>query len=210
MIKARFGSKIDGWIQAVFPFLFKRPVNPNLLTMLGTLVSVGAAAAFALGHFVLGGFLLLFGGIFDLVDGVVARHFEISTQFGALLDSSMDRLVDMVVLLGILLHYAAQDQPGIALLAAVVLVASVMTSYTKARAEQFMPELKGGLLERGERIVAIVVGGLSGLMIPILWLLAIGSTYTVIQRFSIAYRAMAPGPKQPGEVAPSPSLPEHP
>jgi len=205
VIKARFGSSIDGWIHTAFPFLFKRAVNPNLLTVVGTLVSVAAAIALAFGHFVAGGLLLLAGGFFDLVDGVVARHFQSSTPFGAFLDSTMDRLVDMVVLLGIVLHYGGQGQPGVVLLAGIVLISSVMTSYAKARAEQFVSELRGGIFERGERIVLLALGALSSFMVPILWVLAIGTTFTVIQRFASAYREM-----EHPSVASSSSLPEHP
>ena len=215
MIKARYGSKIDDFVKSVLPFLFKRPINPDLLTLIGTAVSVVAAICFGMGHLVLGGFVLMWGGLFDLIDGVVARHFGISTRFGALLDSSMDRLVDMVVLLGIVLHFGIVDRPGMALLTAVVLVSSVMTSYIKARAELFMDvEMKGGLFERGERIVGIGLGGLFGLLVPILWILAIGGTYTVIQRFVLAHRALqgpletneAPEPVAPAE-APAPLAP---
>jgi len=204
VIKARLGSHIDGWIHTAFPFLFKRSVNPNLLTVVGTLISVLAAAAFALGHFALGGILLLAGGFFDLVDGVVARHYESSTAFGAFLDSTMDRLVDMVVLLGIVLYYGEMGRPGIALLAGIVLVSSVMTSYAKARAEQFMPELSGGTFERGERIGLLAAGGILGWMVPILWVLAVGTTATVVQRFALAHRAM-----NESELAPQSSVSEH-
>lgn len=204
MIKAKLGSYIDGWIHAAFPFLFRRPVDPNLLTILGTLISVAAAAAFALGAFVWGALLLLAGGFFDLVDGVVARHFQTSTPFGAFLDSSMDRLVDMVVLLGLILHYGSQGRPGVVLLAAIVLVSSVMTSYAKARAELFVSELRGGIFERGERIGLIAAGGLLGWMVPVLWLLAIGTTLTVIQRFQAAHRGMANA-----SLGPPGGVPEH-
>lgn len=190
MIKQMLGKKIDGWVHIAFPFLFIRELNPNLLTMVGVLVSCGAAAALALGHFVAGGLLILAGGFFDLVDGVVARHFKIQTPFGAFLDSTMDRLVDMVVLFGIVVYYGTAGQTGIVILAGVVLVGSVMTSYTKARAELLGPQLRGGFLERGERIGLLAVGALLGLMVPVLWLLALGTTITAIQRFANAAREL--------------------
>ena len=190
MIKQKLGKKLDGWVHIVFPFLFKRELNPNLLTMIGVLVSCGAAVALALGHFVAGGVLILLGGIFDLVDGVVARHFEIQTQFGAFLDSTMDRLVDMMILFGVLVYFASVGQLGMVLLVAVVLMGSVMTSYTKARAELFVPQLSSGFFERGERILLLALGAMSGLMIPALWLLAVGTTVTAVQRFAIAAREL--------------------
>lgn len=190
MVKSRFGEKIDGWVRAIFPFLFRRAVNPNLLTLVGTGVSVAAAVAFALGHFLLAGGLLILGGLFDLVDGVVARHFQVSTAFGAFLDSTMDRLVDMAVLFGIIVHYGIVGELTSVLLAGIVLVSSVLTSYAKARAELFIENVGGGLFERGERIVGIAIGGLFGVMLPILWILAIGTTLTVFQRFAGAYREL--------------------
>lgn len=190
MVKSKFGEKIDGWVQALFPFLFRRPVDPNLLTLLGTGVSALAAVAFAMGQFPLAGVLLILGGVFDLVDGVVARHFQISTAFGAFLDSTMDRLVDMVVLLGIVVHYGLVGETVGVVLAGLVLVSSVLTSYAKARAELFVDHLGGGIFERGERIVGIAIGGLFGIMMPVLWILAIGTTLTALQRFAAAHRAL--------------------
>ncbi len=194
MIKARFGPRLDRWIHKLFPFLFHRALNPNLLTLVGTLVSIGAAVAFAMGHLRLGGVVLLAGGFFDLVDGVVARHQGRSTAFGAFLDSTMDRLVDMVVLFGIVIHYASSGQVGVVLLVGVVLVMSVMTSYTKARAEQIAANLGGGLLERGERIGLLAAGAILGLLVPVLWLLAAGTSLTVAQRFTRAYRVLGNRP----------------
>ena len=74
MIKEKLGDRLDGWIHTALPFLFSRPIDPNLLTVVGALVSLLAAAAFAAGWFVIGGVGILAGGFFDLVDGVVARH----------------------------------------------------------------------------------------------------------------------------------------
>ena len=190
MIKARFGDRLDGWLEVALPFLFRRPVNPNVLTVIGTLVSVGSGAAFALGYFGWGAVLILVGGAFDLVDGVIARHHKIATAFGAFLDSTLDRLADMAILLGVMLHYAARGDAGTVLLGGVALMASVMTSYAKARAEQFLPSFGGGLLERGERLTILGLGAVSGYMLPALWILAVAGSATVAYRFAVAHREM--------------------
>jgi phosphatidylglycerophosphate synthase len=191
VIKDKFGNRLDQWVQTLFPFLFKRKVNPNVLTVLGTCVCMGAALAFGMGDFVIGALLLLFGGLFDLVDGVVARHWGISSAFGAFLDSTLDRLVDMAVLLALVVHYAMAGDQTTALVAGVGMMASVLTSYTKARAEAIDVELPdGGIVERGERIVLLIAGGLFGAMMIALWVLAVGATATVVQRFTGARRGL--------------------
>ena len=190
MIKAKLGDRLDAWLQALLPFLFRHPLNPNLLTVLGTLVSLGAAAGFAFGQFRWAGVLILAGGFFDLVDGVIARHQGTASTFGAFLDSTLDRLVDMGILLGIVVHYAGRGEPGLVLLAGYALVATVLVSYAKARAELFVPVLEGGLLERGERIGLLAAGAILGFMVPALWIVAVGATITVVQRFALAYREM--------------------
>lgn len=191
MIKAKLGDRLDAWLQALLPFLFRHRLNPNLLTVLGTLVSLGAALGFAFGQFRWAGVLILAGGFFDLVDGVIARHQGTASTFGAFLDSTLDRLVDMALLLGIVMHYAGKGEPGLVLLAGYALVATVLVSYAKARAELFVPVLEGGLLERGERIGLLAAGAILGFMVPALWIVAVGATITVVQRFALAYREMA-------------------
>jgi phosphatidylglycerophosphate synthase len=190
MIKEKFGDRLDDWIHAALPFLFRRKVDPNLLTVVGALVSLLAAAAFAAGWFVIGGVGILAGGFFDLVDGVVARHHGTTTRFGAFLDSTLDRLVDMALLLGIALHFARVGRSDVVLLAGVALIASVLVSYSKACAEHYVPEIKVGVLERGERVGLLAAGGILGLIVPALWVVAIGSSVTVIQRFDRAYKEM--------------------
>lgn len=190
MLKEKFGHRIDHWIRVALPFLFKRPLNPNLLTVTGALVSLLAAIGLAKGHFLAGGILILAGGAFDLVDGVVARHFGTSTSFGAFLDSTLDRFVDMALLLGLVVFYGAQDESVPQLLAEVALVCSIMTSYAKARAEVTISHLPGGMLERGERLGLLAAGAILGIMVPVLWILAAGTLVTVVQRFRSAHRAM--------------------
>jgi CDP-diacylglycerol--glycerol-3-phosphate 3-phosphatidyltransferase len=121
----------------------------------------------------------------------VARHFDISTAFGAFLDSTLDRLVDMAILLALVIHYASAGDLTTSLVAGIGMVASVLTSYTKARAESIDVSLPGGIVERGERIVLLLLGAFSGLMPAALWVLAVGATATVVQRFTSARRAMA-------------------
>jgi phosphatidylglycerophosphate synthase len=190
MIKARLGDRLDAWLKAAFPFLFRHPLDPNTLTVLGTLVSLGASVAFGLGEFVWAGVLMLAGGAFDLVDGVIARHFGMTSAFGAFLDSTLDRLVDMTLVLGIAAHYANEGLIGHMLLAFWVLAASILVSYAKARAERWVPQVDGGLLERGERIGLLAIGAILGWMVPVLWVIGVLGTYTVVQRMILAHREL--------------------
>lgn len=191
MIKATFGDRLDGWIRKLFPFLFRRRWNPDALTMTGVAISVGAAVAFGAGAPVAAGCLLLAGGFFDLVDGVVARSQGDESPFGAFLDSTMDRFVDMAVLLGIVAHYATAADVVMVCATGVVWIMSVMTSYAKARAELALPSFGGGLLERGERVAILAAGALFGFLEWAIWLLAVGTTVTVLQRFAAARRALS-------------------
>ena len=190
MIKAKLGHQLDAIVKAVLPFLFRRRLNPNLLTVVGCLISLVAAAAFGLGWFATGGLLILAGGIFDRVDGVIARAHGLATRFGAFLDSTLDRLVDMALLLGVTMYYALKGEPGHVLLAGYALVASVLVSYAQARAELVVPVFRVGFLERAERVLILAAGAIVGLMVPALWVVAVGSTITFAQRFSLAYREM--------------------
>jgi phosphatidylglycerophosphate synthase len=190
VIKEKLGHHIDGWIHTLFPFLFLRPINPDVLTVVGMLIAGAAGLAFTEGAFRLGGGLLLAGGFFDLVDGVIARHFGISSRFGAFLDSSLDRVVDILVMLGLIVFYVRESSGVGVSLCGVILVASVLTSYAKARAELVIDRMPGGLLERGERVGLLAVGAILGVLSPVLWLLAVGTVVTVGQRFLYAYREM--------------------
>jgi CDP-diacylglycerol--glycerol-3-phosphate 3-phosphatidyltransferase len=190
VLKARLGHDFDERIARAVPFLFHPRVHPNVLSLLGVAVSLGGAWAFAEGAFRIGAFVILLGGLFDLVDGVVARRQGRATRFGGFLDSSLDRVVDMALLLGLVMHYAGGGATSLAWLAALALVATVLVSYTKARAESVVPDFKGGLLERAERIVILVLGGLTGWMPLALAIVALGSCITAGQRIALAHRLM--------------------
>jgi len=190
VIKAKLGEEVEKLLPRLFPFLFWRRVSPAALTLTGTAITLGAAVAFGRGALVSGALLLLAGGFFDLVDGAVARRNGTSSPFGAFLDSTLDRLGDTAVLVGLMVHYSAVGQPPWVALAGFVLITSVMTSYAKARAGQLGSLLQVGVIERGERVVLIVLGGLTGWMVPALAILAVGGAVTVAQRLALAYREL--------------------
>ena len=204
MLKSRFGFEFDATIRRAVPFLFHPRVHPNALSALGTLISLLAAADFAAGNLRRGALLTAFGGAFDLTDGVVARAQGRATRFGAFLDSSLDRLVDVALLLGLALHYAASGERLWAGVAGVALAGSVMTSYTKARAELWLRDFNGGLLERAERIVILIAGGLLGAMPLALSVVAVGSVATSAQRIIIAYRRLRTESPEPREEETAP------
>jgi len=124
------------------------------------------------------------------VDGVVARHRGISTRFGAFLDSTLDRWVDVILLTGVSVHFARIGEPENVALAGFAIAAMVLVSYSKARAEQVIGRLDVGLMERAERVVILAVGVLSGLLVLALWIIAVGSAITAGQRIAVAYRQM--------------------
>ena len=133
MIKASFGERLDAWIHRLFPFLFWRRLRPDALTVAGAVVAVFAAIALGCGELLVGGLLILFSGFFDLVDGVVARHHGISTSFGAFLDSTLDRLVDTVLMIGLIVLYASTGDVSTVFVAAAALVGTILTSYARER-----------------------------------------------------------------------------
>jgi CDP-diacylglycerol---glycerol-3-phosphate 3-phosphatidyltransferase len=121
-------------------------------------------------------------GVFDMVDGRVARETNRVTRFGGFLDSVLDRYSDLGVLVGLLVYYARINRFGYIVLTAIVMTGTVMVSYTRARAENTIPRCKVGFLERPERVVLIIVGALFNRMAQVLWILAVLSNITVISR----------------------------
>ena len=157
-------------------------VHPNVLTSIGLLINIWAGFLFAAGSFVWGGVVVTGAGLFDMVDGRVARETNRVTRFGGFLDSVLDRYSDLGVLVGLLVYYARINRFGYIVLTAVVMTGTVMVSYTRARAENTIPRCKVGFLERPERVVLIIVGALFNRMAQVLWILAVLSNVTVISR----------------------------
>ena len=168
-------------------------VHPNVLTFLGLVINFWAAALFAVGRFPAAGGVMILAGLFDMVDGRVARAQGRVTKFGAFFDSVIDRYSDLVLYVGLLFYYASINRFRYAVLVGVAMAGSVMVSYTRARAESLIRECKAGFFERPERIVLMIIGALSNKMAPALWLLAIGPNITVIHRIVHTWREMQAG-----------------
>jgi CDP-diacylglycerol--glycerol-3-phosphate 3-phosphatidyltransferase len=172
-----------GWVidRIVWALALSR-INPNALTFLGLIINIVAAWQFARGRFLIAGLVVIGAGIFDLVDGPVARTTNRVTRFGGFFDSVIDRYSDLALYMGLLVYYASINRFFYIVLTAIVMTGSVMVSYTRARAENSIPSCKVGFLERPERIVLIIIGALADRMAPVLWVIAILSNVTVIHR----------------------------
>lgn len=180
-------------------------IRPNTLTTVGTLLVVASAVAYGLGAIRIGGLLLLLSGLLDTLDGAVARGSGAATKFGAFYDSTLDRIGDGATFIGIAVYL--QHAPDVAyrglavLLSMVAILASLVVSYARARAEGLGIDCKVGIAQRAERIVglglvSLVVGaGPRALVLEgVVALLAIASIITVVQRFHYVYRVTAGGP----------------
>jgi CDP-diacylglycerol--glycerol-3-phosphate 3-phosphatidyltransferase len=172
---------------------------------MGLVINTGAAFLFGYARpdnnvrmFVYAALVIIGAGIFDMVDGRVARQTQQVTVFGAFFDSVIDRYSDVALFFGLLVYYARADRLFYVFLAAFVMVTSLMVSYTRARAEALIGSCKVGFMERPERVVLIILGALFnrwGAMAPVLWVLAVLSTITVIHRIRYTYeqtRHLAP------------------
>jgi CDP-diacylglycerol--glycerol-3-phosphate 3-phosphatidyltransferase len=172
-------------------------ISPNILTFIGLLINTIAAVLFGYANsqngvrmFLFAGLVIIGAGIFDMVDGRVARQTNQVTVYGAFFDSVIDRYSDVVLFFGLLVYYARGNRFFYVVLVAFVMVTSLMVSYTRARAEALIGQCKVGFMERPERIVLIIIGALFnrwGAMAPVLWVLALLSTITVIHRISYTY-----------------------
>lgn len=176
--------------------LLKRGISPDAVTILGTLgMLVGGLVLYPMGELFWGSFVMAIFAFTDLLDGNMARQAGSSSPWGAFLDSSMDRLGDAAIFGGLILYFAGRGDDFVnAYLALVCLVLGFVTSYVKARAESLGMRCEGGIAERADRMVVILVAaGLVGLFLP-LWvltavmaLLALASAFTIAQRVAMVH-----------------------
>ena len=170
-------------------------ISPNVLTFIGLVINVIAALLFGFASvdnnqprlFLYAGLVIIGAGVFDMVDNRVARATNQVTQFGAFFDSVIDRYSDVALFFGLLVYYARANRFFYVVLVAFVMISSVLVSYTRARAESLIPLCKVGFMERPERIVLVIIGALFNRMAPVVWILAVLSTITVIHRIRYTY-----------------------
>lgn len=169
-------------------FLFLH-ITPNILTVSGLCINLFAAYLLMKGYFFAGAIIVLCANIFDTLDGFLARESGNITPFGAFLDSVVDRYSDMVLLLGLFIYYSKLNSTRILIVLGFAFIGSIMTSYTRARAENVIKSCKVGFLERPERIGFIILGGLTNRMPIALFFIAILSNITVIHRIYYTYKS---------------------
>jgi CDP-diacylglycerol--glycerol-3-phosphate 3-phosphatidyltransferase len=180
-------SHIAGWLEAT-------GISPNALTLIGFGLTLIVAGVLAAGYLFWGGLLLIAAALFDTLDGALARHAGKTSVFGAFLDSTVDRFSEAVTFIALIYYYSGQPDGRLpVVLLAVALVGSLMVSYTRARAEAVNIECKEGFFQRTERIVVLIIGLVTGWMLPVLWILAILTNVTALQRIYDVYRKTKPG-----------------
>ena len=179
--------------QPAVRLLAKTPIVPNVISWFGFALTVGAAALIIRGHLFAAGLVVLIAGFFDILDGALARSTNRVTQFGAVLDSTLDRLSEAVLLLGILLFYISGGFIIGILLAGIALPVSFLVSYIRARAEALGLECQVGLFTRAERVVVLVLGLLLSqidyvFLVIALVVIVVFSFITVSQRLLYVWR----------------------
>jgi len=207
MFGASIGRACQRIIDAMVRWLAHGHINPNFLTVIGVALNVGCGMLFGFGRFFWAGIVLIIANLFDMLDGQVARLSGRVTRFGGFLDSSLDRLSDMVVFVGLMVFYARNTEFHSTLnvfLAGAALMGSVMVSYASARAESLIPKCDVGFLRRPERVVLFIIGALSthpgsnnffaNRMPAVLWVLAVGSYWTFAHRMYHTWRELNHAP----------------
>lgn len=182
------GRSCDKIIVQIVRALAFSKIHPNVLTAFGLVINIGAAVLLAFGNFFWAGMVIIGAGLFDMVDGRVARETNQVTRFGGFFDSVLDRYSDLALLMGLLVYYASINRNFYVVLTAIVMTASVMISYTRARAENTIPTCKVGFMERPERVVLLIIGCLADRMAPVLWVIAVLGNLTVIHRMVYTYQ----------------------
>ena len=162
--------------------LLRMGARPNHMTVLGLGVSIAAAYVFSVGRLRGGAVLLAVAGLFDFFDGAVARLAGSDSDYGAFLDSVVDRYSDVAVLLGILVFYQQRNDTTGAVLTMATLAGTVMTSYTKARAQSIGVRCDIGVIERPERLIVLIAGATFQLLTVVMAVLAVLTNVTALQR----------------------------
>ena len=194
-----FGRACGALLYRIVRGLALTRISPNVYTAIGLGISVCAAYLFGKASgdntarlFRYAGAVIFLAGFLDMVDGRIARATNQVTVFGAFFDSVVDRYSDAALYFGLLVYYARANRFFYVVLAAVVMISSVMISYTRARAESLIGTCKVGFMERPERLVLVILGAVFNRMAPVLWVIAVLGSITVIHRIRYTYQRTKP------------------
>jgi CDP-diacylglycerol--glycerol-3-phosphate 3-phosphatidyltransferase len=190
-----FGRACGKLLDAIVNSMAMARISPNKLTVMGLVCNIIAALFFGYAHaenqhrmFAFAGLFIFVAAFFDLVDGRVARASNQVTTFGAFFDSVLDRYSDAALFFGLLVFYARGNRFFYVDLSALVMISTIMVSYTRARAESLIGSCRVGFMERPERLVLLILGAVFNRMAPVLWVIAVISTITVIHRMRYTWQ----------------------
>ena len=197
MFDGTFRKPVDAAVKPIGNALRRTGLSPDHLTIIGLLVGIGAGIAIGSGRLWIGAGLVVLAALPDLLDGALAKASGLSSQRGAFFDSTVDRVTDMFLLGGIAWYFAVDPDAAaeLPLLPFAIAGVSSLVSYQRAKAESLGIDAKGGLMERAERIIAILIGlVINVLLVPILWLMLVLTTITAMQRFWKVWKQAAVAP----------------
>ena len=190
MIGNKIGHRLDPYLYYVLKKISPKRCNPNFFTLLGFFATLFASLLILNGYWFLAGLAIILSGLFDLFDGVAARKLGKVTALGSFLDSVLDRYSDLLLLLAILVYYLKRGESDIVVLTSFVSMGTVLIPYIRAKAEALQVPCNIGLMERAERIILLVIGALFHCMEPILWILAVLTHFTVLQRIYYVWKKL--------------------
>jgi len=189
--------KIEERLNKIARVLSDRGFTPNQLTVAGLALNFVTGWIYASGLFFLGALVLLVAGAADLLDGPLARVKKMASPYGAFLDSTLDRYSDFFLFGGIAIHFARTNQSGWFLIVMGIIAGSFVTSYSKARAENFIESCAIGFFGRFERILLILLSSFLPFLLPFsLWILLIGTNWTAVQRILFTQKALSQKPQE--------------
>ncbi len=183
MLKAKLGGRLDPFLYRTSCLIQRMGLKPNSLTFIGLGLSGLASWSLAVGNWLQGSGLIVLAGFFDILDGAMARNCQKDSPFGSFLDSIVDRYSDLSLLVGLLIFYSQHGSVLYQILVGLTLMGTALIPYSRARAELLIPRCNVGILERPERILIIFFGAaIPSIMSVMVWILAIFTNFTVIQR----------------------------
>jgi CDP-diacylglycerol--glycerol-3-phosphate 3-phosphatidyltransferase len=190
MIGNKIGHRLDPYLYYVFKKILGEHGNPNFFTLLGFFSTLVASLLILKELWFLAGLIIVLSGLFDLFDGVVARKLGKVTALGGFLDSVLDRYSDLLLLISLLVYYLRKEDPDLVILTSFVSMGTILIPYVRAKAEALQVPCTIGLMERAERIILLSIGTLFQWMEPVLWILAILTHFTVLQRIYYVWKKL--------------------